>query len=145
MCAGGFAAAAIWLKGRGVDTSAERVSLALNAQAGGDLEVCRSLRAAAGVPHLPLDGPLQAAADVLAGRWRTVLRLAYVLRRHRSVYGFEIRDILAADPAPGVTVAYQAWSARFASQMTQSPQAPRHPVPGQPGPSAERRCPPVAR
>ena len=129
MCAGGFAAASIWLKGRGVDTSAERVSLALNAQAGGDLEVCRSLRAAAGVPHLPLDGPLQAAADVLAGRWRTVLRLAYVLRRHRSIYGFEIRDILAADPAPGVAADYRAWSARFASQMP-GPQAPRHPVPG---------------
>lgn len=123
LCAGGFAAAGIWLKGRGVDTSAERVSLALNAQAGGDLEVCRSLRAAAGVPHLPLTGPLQAATDVLAGRWRTVLRLAYVLRRHRSIYGFEIRDILAAAPAPGVTAAYRAWSARFASQLPLPPSA----------------------
>jgi hypothetical protein len=133
MCAGGFAAAAIWLKGRGVDTSAERVSLALNAQAGGDLEVCRALRAAAGVPHLPLDGPLQAAADVLAGRWRTVLRLAYVLRRHNSIYGFEIRDILAADPAPGVTAAYQAWSARFASQLPQIPSAMAPGAKGNPG------------
>jgi hypothetical protein len=124
MCAGGFAAASIWLKGRGVDTSAERVSLALNAQAGGDLEVCRSARAAAGVPYLPLTGPLQAATDVLAGRWRTVLRLAYVLRRHRSIYGFEIRDILAADPAPGVTAAYRVWSARFASQPPRPPDLP---------------------
>jgi hypothetical protein len=99
MLAAGFSAVGIWLVGRGTDVNDRCVNPALCALSSDDISLCRARCDAAGRPDLSMQDGVRAATDILICRWPAVLRTAYALARHRTLYAFEIRAFLAADPA----------------------------------------------
>lgn len=111
--AAGFSAVGLWLAGRGTDVNDRSVNPALCALSSDDISLCRARCDAAGRPDLSMQDGAQAATDILVCRWPAVLRTAYALARHRTLYPFEIRAFLAADPAQrgAAVTTYCDWQA----------------------------------